>query len=99
MVMAPLPAATSNTVPVTVWRRHRRGAEEIAAAVLDQAAEGFGPVGAVEGGQGRDGVAARGHLEHRAVIRRCAASSVVPKRLPLPSSTRAAVRGWPRWCR
>src|SRR5205807_10278990 len=44
-----------------------RCAEEVAAAVLDQAGAGEGPVGAVEGGEGSDRAAAGHHLEHRAV--------------------------------
>ena len=58
--------AVSNTVPV-VGCPACSGAEEIAAAVLDQAADWVGPVGAVEGGEGGDGAAALLHLEHRAV--------------------------------
>src|SRR5207249_3533640 len=45
----------------------RGGAEEVAAAVQDQAAVGVGAIGEVEGGQRGDSAAARRHLEHRAV--------------------------------
>ena len=91
VVMVPLPAATSNTVPSPDAPPVIGGAEEIAAAVLDQAGLGVGPVGAVEGGQGGDGAAAGRHLEHRAVAVTRRRRTVVPKRLPLLSSTRPAV--------
>ncbi len=43
-------------------------AEEIAAAVLDQAAGGVGAVGPVEGGEDGNGVTTVRQLEHRALI-------------------------------
>src|SRR5262249_39824642 len=48
------------------------GAEEIAAAVLQQAGVGVAPVGIVEGDQRGDGAAAGGHLEDRADSQRAA---------------------------
>ena len=76
VVIVPLPWATSNTVPSSRGTSRRRCAEEIAAAVHDQAGRGC-TVGAVERGQRGDRAAALGHLEHRAVAvgasyRRCA---------------------------
>ena len=47
-------------------------AEEVAAAVLDQAARGVGPVGAVEGGERGDDAAAGHDLEHRTIPNRTA---------------------------
>src|SRR4029077_4157368 len=46
-----------------------RGAEEIAAAVLDQPTEGIGPVGVIERSECRDAMTAGGQLENRAVPR------------------------------
>ncbi len=56
-----------------------RRAEEIAAAVRDQAADGVGPVGTVEGREGGNGAAAVRQLEHRAVIVRAAVISRAEK--------------------
>ena len=72
VVMMPLPSAISNTVPSVGRAAVLGGAEEIAAAVLDQAAIGIGPVGAVERGERGDDAAAVGDLEHRAVAGRAA---------------------------
>ena len=58
VVMVPLLLTHSNTVPSPLRAAAVGGAEEIAAAVLDQAGVGVGPVGAVEGGEGGDGAAA-----------------------------------------
>ena len=87
--------AAALTPPRTPCRRRSRrlqyvGAEEIAAAVLDQAGVGIGAVGAVERGQGGDRAAAVRHLEHRAVASARRLNASVPKRLPLLSSTRPA---------
>ena len=98
VVMVPLPCCTSNTVPSSGRAAIRRGAEEIAAAVLDQAAVGVGPVGAVEGGEGGDGAAALLHLEHRAVTRRPATIGGAEE-IAAAVLDQAGAGVWPRWCR
>ena len=89
VVMVPLPCGQLEHRAVARRAAVLGGAEEIAAAVLDQAGLGDrAAVGAVEGGQGGDACRCPGHLEHRAVSSYGAAICVVPKRLPLLSSTR-----------
>ena len=68
MVMVPLPAASSNTVPWPLAPPFVRGAEEVALPSTIRPAGGIGSVGAVEGGEGGDGAAAGGQLEHRAIV-------------------------------
>ena len=73
-MMVPLPCCTSNTVPSPRRAATVRGAEEIAAAVLDQAGVGVGPVGAVEGGE--RGKRIEGARRHQAAP--AATAAIVP---------------------